>query len=94
MFSEKLIKIISNEALTIEEVMTKFNKVHDKIKFNSFGKVTITNKIKKPTNNEHDEEEIRYKAIALFEDQQNKVDKELLKIKETKNGKVGQVWVI
>ena len=94
MFSEKLTKIISNEALTIEEVMTKFNKVHDKIKFKSFGKVTITNKIKKPTNNEHDEEEITDKAIALFEDQQNEVDKEILKIKGTKNGKVGQIWAI
>ena len=95
-FSEKLEKVVENENMTIEEVMNKFEKIHDKIKFKAFGKVTIGTQKRKVTrqNGDSDDESEEAKAKTMFEEQEKVVEKELQKISETKNGKAGKIWAI
>jgi hypothetical protein len=40
-YSEKIEDIVENKAWSVDEAMRKFEKVHDKIKFKAFGKVTL-----------------------------------------------------
>merc|ERR1712129_627601 len=50
-FSDKLVNIVEDETTSIEDAMEKFAKMHDKIKYKSFGKVTIKeNKLRKGDN--------------------------------------------
>ena len=43
-FADKIEKIVKDKNLTIQEVFDKFDKLHDKIKYKAFGKVTICEK--------------------------------------------------
>ena len=40
-------KVIENKNTNVEDKMKMFDKIHDKIKYKAFGKVTITDKNKK-----------------------------------------------
>ena len=82
--------------MTIEEVMSKFEKIHNEIKFKAFGKVTIRNKREKVTKQKEDveDETEEAKAMQMFEEQRKIVDEELKKISETKHGKAGKIWAI
>ena len=42
--SDALMKVVEDKKTNIEEKMEKFDKIHDKIKYKAFGKVTITQK--------------------------------------------------
>ena len=41
-YSEAINNVVEDKTKTIEEVAKKFNKIHDKVKYKSFGKVTLT----------------------------------------------------
>ena len=77
--SEKIIEIVKDDKISIEEAWIKFNKIHDKIKFRSFGKVTIGGK---KNSKEHDgiKENIvdtsteEQKAKELYDDQVRTVE--------------------
>ena len=92
-YSEELGKIVEDKNTTIQEAMNKFEKLHEKIKFKVFGKVSVGHETKeKHTKSVNGNEEERAKAI--YEEQIKTVEVELNKIKEIKNGKAGQIWKI
>ena len=70
--SEKIMEVIENKELSIEEAAQRFEKIHEKIKFKSFGKVTIGSKkshIKEASDdisNEDDAAEVDGQVLALF----------------------------
>ena len=45
-------KVIENKDTNVEDTIKMFDKIHDKIKYKAFGKVTITDKNKKHKQNE------------------------------------------
>ena len=94
--SDKLENIVMDENMTIEEIMNKFENIHNRIKFKAFGKVTIgTNKKKVTRQKEDDDDETEeVKARLMFEEQGKIVDDELKKINEARHGKAGQIWAI
>ena len=75
-YSQTLDKIVENKEISVDEVMNKVDKIHQKIKFEAFGKISVGNKIPKVNGNNKDqvEEEEEKKAKVLFEEQKIKVD--------------------
>ena len=56
-YSDALQNVIGDENINIEKKMAKFEKIHEKIKYKSFGKVTSNskrNKMHDPKNNKSD----------------------------------------
>jgi hypothetical protein len=91
-YSQALRKAIFSEA-TIEQKMTRFEKIHDKIKYKAFGKVTIGGKLGNKRGVAEDVPEAD-KAKALFEEQVKRADKAIEEIKKLKLPKVGKIWEI
>ena len=91
-FSKELEKVVEDKNTSVQETMHKFEKIHDKIKFKVFGKVSINKKNTKVK--EYTKNEDVTKAKEVYEEQVKIVQTELEKIKETKNGKAGQIWKI
>ena len=91
-YSKALGKVIDTED-DVEEKMKKFNKIHDKIKFKAFGKVTIG---RKSTNKKDDGEDKQGddKAKELFEEQVKEANDAIEKIKKLKVPKLGKIWEI
>ena len=94
--SEKLKDIIEAESKGVEETKKDFDKVHDKIRFKAFGKVTLNNNMFKEEDedinkNDSDGNTDEEKAEQLFQEQQKTVEEEVEKIKLTANNKVGRV---
>ena len=89
-FSEELEKIVENKNTSVQETMHKFDRIHDKIKFKVFGKVSLNNN-KNTKEKENTKNEDKVKAKEVHEKQVKTVQNELEKIRETKNGKAGQI---
>jgi hypothetical protein len=90
--SEAFTAVIEDKELSIEEAMKKFDKIHNKIKFRAFGKVTV-GRGKKQANDT--EETLRQdNAAAVIEEQEKIASKEIEQIKHDANGKVGRVWEV
>ena len=90
-YGEKIEKVVTNEELSIEEAMKKFEKIHDKIKFRAFGKVTIGGGRLKEKDEEKNEV---ISAEKRFEEETKKVESEIEEIKKSTNGRIGRVWEI
>ena len=88
--SEKINSVVENEVNSIEDMISKFEKFHNKIKHRAFGKVTLRNK-KKITNQEVVSEHERKENV---EDDEVKANKEIEEIKAMKGGRVGHIWNI
>ena len=94
-YSEKLFDIIDQD-ITVQEMARKFENVHNKIKFKSFGKVktnpgsNIFRKVKDQQGMNNDKEEADRRLL----EQENKVNKEIEEIKKIKGGKMGRLWEI
>ena len=83
--------MIKNDKTNIDEKYKRFEKIHDKIKFKAFGKVTIRQRrIPK------DKLEVVGKdtATELLEAQQKRAQSKIEDIEKTKGGKVRKVWEI
>ena len=99
--ADKVKEALKDDTKTVEETKIVFDRVHDKIRFKSFGKVTIDNNKHKEEHKEEDsgddeckgttEEE---KAEELFKEQQRVAAEELEKIEKSSKNKVGKVWEI
>ena len=80
----KLKEVVANEEISIEEVKDKFDKVHDKVCFKAFGKVTIfkgsrqNTKVKDNAKENKPEEEV---AKNLQEDEDKRAAEEIEEIK-------------
>ena len=79
---------------SIEEKIGKFEKVHEKIKFMSFGKITLGRKltevsIPKPKNVSKEEG-----SKALFEEEVKRTNMEIEELKKMKTSNVGRIWDI
>ena len=95
--SEKLENIVEDESISVEETKKEFDKVHDKIRFKTFGKVTITTKEKPEDEDEEEggksltEEE---KAQSLYEEQKQRAAEEVAEIEMSTTSRVGKVWEV
>ena len=89
-YSEALERVLDKEDC-IEVKMKKFNSIHDKIKFEAFGKVTIGGKEKKKEEEDKDGVE---KAEQLFLEQSQKANIEIEEIKRMKTSRAGKIWEI
>ena len=84
-YSKELGRVIESKE-DVEEKMNKFNKIHDKIKFKAFGKVSIGKKsVKKHADDEDVQEDD--KAKALYENQIKEANDAIEKIKKVENSK-------
>ena len=90
-YCKALENVIEDVNANIDEKYEKFKKIHNKIKFKAFGKVTIGTKKESKTKSRTDGEDL---AKELLEAQQNRADAEINEIERTKGGKVGKVWEI
>merc|ERR1712004_882974 len=84
-------EVIKNDKTNIDEKYKRFEKIHDKIKFKAFEKVTIRQRrIPK------DKLEVVGKdtATELLEAQQKRAQSKIEDIEKTKGGKVRKVWEI
>ena len=78
-YSEELDNVVEDTSISIQEAMKKIEKIHEKIKFQVFGKVSIhKEKNKRPTSETMDDNE---HAKIVFEEQVKTVEAELDKIK-------------
>ena len=95
---EKLARVVENKEISIEEAKKQFDKVHNKVKYKAFGKVTIKQKKIYISKNEGDskkkEEDEVTKARNLWEEQASIAEKELKEIDHLRNGKVGKIWEV
>ena len=74
---------------SVQGTINKFEKIHDKINFKVFGKVSINKKNTKEK--EYTKNEDITNSKEVYEEQVKTVQTELEKIKETKNGKACQI---
>ena len=97
--SDKVKETLKDDDKTVEETKRVFDQVHEKIRFKSFGKVTIDKKILRDIEEDCEDEENRVtteeeKAVELFQEQQRIAAEEVKKIEQSSNNKVGKVWEI
>ena len=95
---ERLARVVENKEISIEEAKKQFDKVHDKVKYKAFGKVTINQKKIDMSVNEGDNEKNEIdevtKARHLWEEQASIAEKELKEIDHLRKGKVGKIWEV
>ena len=91
-YKDMLDKLVEDDTLDIEEKYTMFEKILDKIKFKSFGKVTLNKKNEKKNGEEDDDTSEEEKASSLLEAQENKMKEELDEIRKVNTGKIGRIW--
>ena len=96
-FSGKLERVVKNEEISVEETKHQFDKIHDKIRFKAFGKVTISNKNNKP----HKEDKLNVnddsengRAQQMKEEELRRAEEEISEIERLKIGKVGMIWEV
>ena len=86
--SNKILEIADNDETSIETKFEHFNKIHEKIKFQAFGKLNI-----KKTK----DEKVVYEnksAKEIFDEQTRIAEEEVNKINKAQHSKVGKVWEI
>ena len=92
--SDKMIEVIDDTSKSIEEVVKKFERMHNDIKFEAFGKVTLKDKNnvqeKQQKNKTSEEEEAR----NLLKKQTEKAEEELIKLKDSKKGRTASIFKI
>ena len=77
------------EEYSIEEAMEKVIRIENKIKFSAFGKTRRQFSHKKQNNNTANNGDKNYE---LLKRQSDKMEKEILKVKESGQGRVGQIF--
>ena len=89
-----LAKIVDDEEKSVEEIMDKFNKIHEQIKYKAFGKVTIKDKRKVNTiqNSDSKEDTEEQRTQKLAEEQESRAEEEIEKIRKAAPSKVGKIW--
>ena len=90
MYSTKMGQVIKDEGKTIQEKVNKIDKIMDKIKYQAFGKVTLNSK----SNNKKDAEIDDTSAEKDWKETEERTEKEMDKIKQANNSKVGRIWTI
>ena len=90
-YAEKIEKAVTSPENTVEEAMTKFERIHDKIKFRAFGKVTLRDRRDDSSETKPIKET---NADEMFEEEAKRVEAELDDIKKNHNGRVGKVWEV
>jgi hypothetical protein len=96
---EKVKESIEDECKSVEDAKKVFDKVHYKIRFKAFGKVTLNNKDHKASEEVDGGEKPKdmnekEKAEELFREQQRRAAEEVDQIENTAKSKVGKVWEI
>ena len=81
---EKLKEVVKNKEASIEESKAKFDKLHNKIKFKAFGKVTIIQNRKeggsKNIEEDNNEEDDNAKAHNIWKEQVTRAEEEMNEI--------------
>ena len=87
--SKKLNKIVKENS-SIEEKMVKFEKLHDRIKYEAFGKVKVkSNSAKKMDDKESNANE---SADEILKKQREEAEKEIEKLRNEHSSRAGRVW--
>ena len=86
--SEKIADIADSETFTVEEKYRKFDKIHEKIKFQAFGKKNIRKR--KDVVNDDDTKD----AKEILEEQKKIAAAEIEEINVAQHSKVGKIWEI
>ena len=91
--SHKIEKIVENNELTVQEMTNRVEKVHNKIKYMAFGKVTIGNK-KEQNNEDKTDEEKEETLKEIVEKQIEAAEAEITEIEKEHKCKAGRIWEI
>ena len=75
-------------------MMEKIIKVHEKIKFEAFGKVLIQQDRKQVNRVKEGQEKDENETEEIYEEQLKVVEKEVKEIENTKNGRAGRIWEV
>ena len=90
-----VVEAINDDALDMEVIINRFEKMHTKAKFKSFGKITVNNDLKKSkkrdTENENDDEQKEY-AKEIVEKQSKQLETEINNLKEESNTRSTRVF--
>ena len=91
--SSKLLELVENEELSIEDIMKKMDAIQTKVKFQAFGKVALRERKEREDNNKKDKstEDI---ANEILEEQTKNDIEEIKKNKKKKRNRVGRIWEI
>ena len=90
-YSQALEKMLEKDD-TIDNKMKKFNKIHEKIKYAAFGKVTIGAKDRNTKSTIKDDK--NKDAKELYEEKARRVEQEIEEIRNLKKSRVGKIWDI
>ena len=89
-YSDKFDKIIDKEDSNMETMYKKFEDLHNKVKFQAFGKVTLNTTHKQMVEEKENETE-EEKKERIWKEQERLAEEEVQEIKK-KPGKLGQIW--
>ena len=91
---ERIKNCIDDYNIPIDEVMVKFENVHDQLKFQSFGKIYVRKKsdTKNDIVNDHNNENTVDNANDLAQKQSERLYDEINNIKKNNKGRVSQVF--
>ena len=79
--------------MDIEEKMNQFERIHDRIKHKSFGKIKISGKVQRKGNVEIENRNEK-DAKSMFEEEERLANQDIEAIKKKKLSKVGNIWEI
>ena len=87
-YASKIMKVVNDEYKNINQVIDKINKIENKIKFKVFGKTKLKVKQSKGNNDKN----INEKNEILLNDQAKRIENEIQRIKQLKQGRATNVF--
>ena len=87
-YASKIMKVVNDEYKNINQVIDKINKIENKIKFKVFGKTKLKVKQSKVNNDKN----INEKNEILLNVQAKKIENEIQRIKQLKQGRATNVF--
>ena len=90
--ADKLEEIITNENNSIEDIMKKLDKQENKAKYTAFGKTRNPSLNRKITKDRAKLGSQTERDLDILKRQSEQMEKEILNVKETRKGRVGQVF--
>ena len=85
-------RIIEDDSKTIDEVIKKVDKIHDKIKYKAFGKTRIKKRVEKSKQVTEGMEDTDDDPKGILARQAKKIEEEIQNIKENNSGRVNRVF--
>ena len=87
----KIEDIMKDENTDVLEAVANFEKMHEKMKFQAFGKVTVGKNSQGKNDEANDDMDQEKRAEEMFEEEVQAAEKEIEEIRQSKGGKVGKM---